>query len=302
MQSKYAGSPARGAQQPTPPTTSNMFATFEPHGPSQSPSPLTTQPPSSDMLELQYMGTSPGAEDVPPQAAPYFGTFGVSDSSDIDPSSHFQSSYPFMDDTPAYYQRQQADAVSAAPMYSHVSIPTMAAPILNHPKPEDFHHSHKGAMMQAIPASSMIQIHQPGQMYGVSAPAAKPSDRHRRKNRVTKRAPVPRRASSAAFSQMHKSPSRDLEGDDQNVPALRLSEKATEDERILFDLRMKYRSDKGKGMWAAIGEDYRAHTGRTCEKEALQMKVNRAVRKHAIWPEEEVRQPRTAGVFFSGSS
>jgi hypothetical protein len=67
---------------------------------------------------------------------------------------------------------------------------------------------------------------------------------------------------------------------------LELDERAEPDDRFLFELRRKYRNQKGKGMWDDIQRDYGARY-KPMKKEALQMKISRAVAKWGKWPDEE---------------
>lgn len=62
---------------------------------------------------------------------------------------------------------------------------------------------------------------------------------------------------------------------------------ADEQTLYVFSLWKKYFHQKGKGMWDSVLEEWRTVYG-SCEKPKLQMKIQRGVFNHAIWPDSEV--------------
>ncbi|KAJ4307332.1 hypothetical protein N0V88_000715 [Collariella sp. IMI 366227] len=79
---------------------------------------------------------------------------------------------------------------------------------------------------------------------------------------------------------------------------LTLRSDAPADDRYLFQLRNKYLSEKGKGMWEEMKAEYsKKHLG-NWEKAALQMKVSRAVAKYGEWPDREKKRLMEAFQYF----
>jgi len=295
---------------PTPPTSSKMFCPYDVNVSSQSSSPMTVHPPSTDAFEISYLHNASPREDLPPQPAPYFGSYSVSEAPDAsDSASHFSNPYdafvPGVENDPANFFGRVPGAATAglyaSPMVS--SAADQATPILSHPHPSQYRHPRSGTI-EDLRDPSMLHIH--GAMYGQHARrASSPRDKRRAaagssssSAGVHKRAsakPRPKRAGSelppmksAAGGGGSGQRRQAGEADDENRPQLTLDDTASEEDRFIFEKRQELAAAKGKGMWDILIKAYEEKYKCTTIKATLQMRLSRAVRRSGVWPAQEV--------------
>lgn len=74
------------------------------------------------------------------------------------------------------------------------------------------------------------------------------------------------------------------------IDIVRMDENCEEGALFIFEIRTELvrAGLKGKGMWAEIRQKYEERYGHRLEIAALQMRLQRAFAKHAVWPENEV--------------
>lgn len=84
--------------------------------------------------------------------------------------------------------------------------------------------------------------------------------------------------------------------DDGPYEDVTLDDKAPQDLQRLWNIRKKYLSRKGNGMWEDIMAEYyhdeqlASENKKTQLKAGLQMKIHRMLLKHGVWPQRDVSQ------------
>ncbi|EFX03941.1 hypothetical protein CMQ_869 [Grosmannia clavigera kw1407] len=71
-------------------------------------------------------------------------------------------------------------------------------------------------------------------------------------------------------------------------PSLVLSERASEEDRYLFELHEQFKGTRGKGMWDAITSQYAERYPGSQATACLQMKFTRCFRRFILWPKDEL--------------
>lgn len=94
--------------------------------------------------------------------------------------------------------------------------------------------------------------------------------------------------SSTALSRVNVSPEV-FAAVTTDQPSLVLSEKASEEDRYLFELHEQFKGTRGKGMWDAITSQYAEKYPGSQATACLQMKFTRCFRRFILWPKDEVR-------------
>jgi hypothetical protein len=239
---------------------------------------------------LSHHPSSPKS-DIPPPIDPYLGHFTVSGPNDGEVTHHSLHEYhPYGVDvaSPGQYlaqqqQQQQQQHVPVGTPHMHHRMPSNGggATVLTQPHPPQFR-----------PHATIEDLRDPSMLlggyvpHGALSPGRRPPPRKRPSaTRKASRTPktTPHFASEVNNSQFRQ--------DGGEVEELTLRDDAPEDDKLLFQLRKKYLSEKGKGMWEDMKSEYQQLVQGNWEKAALQMKVTRAVAKYGVWPEKEVRFP-----------
>lgn len=314
------------SQRPTPPGTarpspSDWLNTSHHqnhhHVPSsQSPSPMTIHP---NMLEMHRPETSRSAENtgIPVTTSDqcYFGRYGVSEQQeDLSPPMPSQAMF-------ANIPHVVPSALLRNPLLSSPHIPlstmsssspmTLASLAPAAPQGSLLHgrtnHGHMGQVMNPVedlhhhPFSlhnqlTMLDL-QPS--YNRRTSRAKTTKRGaaRRRPRGVGRTALPsrsRRASLADDANSSRagssSPSHSPRHGGTEEESLRLGGEAKAEQKFLLELKNEMIEFKGKDMWERIKKKWAEHY-EPKDRAALQMMVQRAVLRYAIWPESEVSQP-----------
>ncbi len=260
---------------------------------------MTVRAQSADGYEVNYLHHTSPREDIPPQATPYYGHYSVSEQpSDADGAAvHFSSPYgsfvPTVEatDPGAFFEHQ-----AAAHLYAHSMVTSAAppAPILSQPHPSLFRTA-RGGTIEDLRDPAMLQrmTQQAGQsMYAQSAASTSPQPKRRpaSSSKRSSRSQSSRQpsADAAATRQAAQAAGDGGDGLDSTAPLLTLDDKASEEDRFLFQARQALQGEKGKGMWDVIMAKYEERFHCEIQKPALQMKMSRLIRRCAKWPQSEV--------------
>lgn len=302
----HSQSSTPGPQAPTPPDSSKMFgySSYDVGSGSQGGSPMTVNPAVTEagaFVMPSYMAHTPPAShgpsspktEIPPPIDPYLGHFTVSGTNDGEVTHHSLHEYhPYGVQVapPGAYLGPQHVPVDAQHMH-HRMPSNGATPVLSQPHPSHYRpHSapHVGAIEDLRDPGGMMlgAYHQPG--------ALSPNRKSRppKKSSSAKRPSRPSKSTPRADSNSQFTPQED-DGEE-----LTLGADASEDDKYLFQLRKKFLSEKGKGMWEEMKAQYSNKHQGNWEKAALQMKVSRVVARYGVWPEKEVSNNTKASVGF----
>ncbi|KAJ4296990.1 hypothetical protein N0V88_003906 [Collariella sp. IMI 366227] len=267
------------------------------HPSSQSPSPMTVNPaategghfgmsnyvtqPSPVNHHHHHHPSSPKT-DLPPPIDPYLGHFTVSGVNEE--VTHHN---PLMDYNPYPVPVAPPGSYMDSDLH-HRMPPSGPAPVLSHPHPSQYRHQPAGAIedLRGNPAIMGVNPYQPR---GSLSPSRRTQPRKKPSRKQFRTPKAAQHLGSDAHGHF---------GHDEEEEELTLRSDAPEDDKYLFQLRNKYISEKGKGMWEEMKTEYsKKHSG-NWEKAALQMKVSRAVAKYGEWPERERQRLREAFEYF----
>lgn len=290
------------AQQPTPPQTSRMYYSYDINPSSQASSPMTVHPQGTQPgLDVNNYANSSPRDGSVPDFVPYYGSYGVSESSAPEHNIPEYAQHPFlpniMDVDPAPVWMRHANMNVNAANYPRPIAPSQT-PILAQPDPSVFR-GHRSQNIEDLrdPAMTarMRELQQNG-LYDRARSAPGPKQKGARRNQPPKqRRGAKRTTPSSARYDRQDSQASVTQGSQTSPPQtlgrepeeeLFYVDSAPEDEKYVFELRKQYTDKKGKGMWDAIIGDFEKKYQRV-EKAALQMKVTRGVSKYAAWPEFE---------------
>lgn len=273
------------SQQPTPPPHAAMYSPYPEytlHHASQATSSMTMQPTVAETTPHDFfVQRSPGPEDTnpPPPAEFYLGAFGASSVS-VAPKTEPYPTYLHNTagmESPMDLLRADVNAGSYThrPMTTTGIAQTPSMPPLLHNSPQEQYNPRP--LRKLSPARTASK----------RDPARKAS--RRRRNSPTIK----------PLHQIHEQVDSDLlEDDGYPDEDVTLDDKASPDLQRLWDIRKRYLSRKGNGMWEDIladyyqGENIGNDDKKTQAKAGLQMKVHRTLLKHAVWPQRDV-SPRT---------
>ena len=283
------------SQQPTPPGTSRQpysshWDFLEPPT-SQSPSPMSAQPQTAtDMLDIhsyQMDHERPSPEDALPRVAnptPYYGNFGVSATSDA-PESFFPmfASVPTGVEPTALVKQEPSSE-------SHHFLPSSRLPI----------HGQPGSSTAASSGYHNSQMYvPPQQLVGDGLRLIRPIKKVSSRGPISKKQRLPSTKLVPVGSEVRgTSPNPQLglptpspqyrSGQEIRPEMLTFTDDCPDEDRVLYDIRCRYKEDRGKGMWDSITTEYQKKCPAK-KKEALQVQLDRGIFKYAIWPESEVR-------------
>lgn len=306
----YQQDTAPGSQQPTPPNTSTMYNHYgyDINSSSQSSSPMNVQTQVSeapyDINSNSYMHHSPQDDPLPPpQNNPYYGHYSASNVSVPNDTDHVHGLPPYQGfapsglglDSPYGMMRHQSMHDSLNGSYPHRTLapanhaPMAIAPLLHaQPNPSQYHRRES--------AGNMLIPRAPYQQQRRSPTVAKRSTQRKKAARsrsVTIKKETPHSPQSMQTSTSQDGSMGQGEGDLDDSEMMTLDDKTPADDRVLWNLRMKYRRVKGKGMWDNIIRDWDQILDEKARKEGvakptLQMKITRMVGRNGVWPEREV--------------
>lgn len=312
MRAYHQSQPSNSAQQPTPPNTSTggyYPGGYELSSSSQSPSPLTVHPHTTEYTMTPYMRHSPNnmhghpspKDDIPPPSGQYFGSYTVSGGGNEPEVPDSFRGYPDFGNgvlpvASSYIDRGVGGHMT--PLHQHIIATSPAGtPILGAPNPLQYHHRmHMPARpgdIEDIGPDNLLTVGHPGQ---ANYNRARTTTNQRRKQRVGQRyAPAkgeaPRPLGEAALRAMEEaSQNNDTESLGDGEEPVTLSDKCEDEARFIFETReaLVKSGMKGKGMWEEISRKYEEVYGQRLEKATLQMRLTRTFAKHAIWPDKEV--------------
>ncbi len=256
-----------------------------------------TQP--GDGFDVNYLHHTSPRDDIPPQTDPYYGHYSVSEQTpESAGGAHFANPYenfvPTVETTDGFYGRQQAVHVPGPQIYGHpmVTSATAQAPILSQPHPPQFRNHRE---MEDLRDPTMLQhmTHPSQTMYSQVGTPTSP----RTKRRPIGKRPPRSRPSRQPSVDITRPPQPGVSATDARIeqdaytPQLTLDEKASEEDKFLFQSRQELQGEKGKGMWDVIMTKYEERFHCEIQKPALQMKMSRLIRRCAKWPQSEVSFP-----------
>ncbi|KAK7962375.1 uncharacterized protein PG986_003200 [Apiospora aurea] len=306
MANMYQQGPNR-SQQPTPTMASRRNSGWLSNAnqqmnlpPSQASSPMDMNAATPVMLGIHGIETShspEGADMVSSSEQPYWGAFTVSE-----PGHQDDTSSPALTNTGLYGNCNSTlphvephDLLRSNAMFSSppMGISTTSAPV---------------PILQSTPGmASMHDFHPMGGLGSSSTPylpitpshyvapakshrkAAKPRQRKRRESKQGSNNKDS--GSGANAGSDHRNPRRSA-----FVPPeerLTLSDEAKPEDRQLVALVYKYSDQKGMCMWESVAREW-GEDHVELDRAALQMRIVRAVHKHAVWPESEKELLRKA--------
>lgn len=234
-----------------------------------------------------FMQDSPGPEDTipPPQPKLYLGAFGASN----------VSVAPEPDSYPGYLHHSGMDSSLGllradvnAGSYTHRPLAPSAMtqapsmPSLLHHSPADVDH------YRQIPLPRLSPAAHPGRSQSTNK---RDPQRKARRRRAT-----PPMQTMYPINEALAPGMMEDDGPDGEVT---LDDKAPQELQRLWDIRKKYLSRKGNGMWEDIMAEYYNDDHMTSEnkktqlKAGLQMKIHRMLLKHGVWPQRDVSHRTT---------
>jgi len=282
---RYPAPPDTPKQEPSP-ASSSMYnwGQFVNDGPSSQTGSPMHQPTSHDYAEQSYM---PDERHTPgPPSEIYVGRYGVSDGA------------------PGYHHSVQS---SDGYIFNHVQ----GSSIMDTSMPMDLSRNSTGI---PSPAAGGISAHHAHAHYrqsypdaGHAAPATRPDARGRSSTPARRAAKQTRVRGSKAASRggkptHNRSPNHGLDSAveentncyGEEVPA-KLKDNTPPEERFIYEMRWKYRNEKGNDMWTSILNEVQKHFDKEqLNKARLQMKVRRLRTKYIEWLPEDLERLRQA--------
>jgi len=266
--------------------------------------PVTEAPPF-DMAN--YMAHSPPGShhpsspkaDVPPPMNPYLGHFTVSGGNEQEVSHHPFHSYEYsnVDLDPELFGRQQQQQLQpthvpvSAPHHMHHHLPPVGPPSALARPHQSPYRSDPTTRIEDLRGDPMLVGH-----YSSHRATPRPSGGIRKKVSPVRR--PSRTPNGTPQVGTLDGQSGVVVGGDEDREKLTLGEDTPEDDKLLFQLRKEFISEKGKGMWEEIKAKYSEKHQGNWEKAALQMKVSRAVAKYGVWPQREIERLKEAHQYF----
>lgn len=262
--------------------------------PSQASSPMDMSSANTGMLGIHGLEAShspEGADMVPSSEQHYWGAFTVSETGQQDDISS-----PALANTGLYGNCNTTlphvephDLLRSNTMFSSppMGMSTTSAPV---------------PILQSTPGMpSMHEYHPMGNLGGNSThylpitPShyVAPAKSHRKAPKPRQRK---RRESKQGSSNGDSGSGANSASDPRNprrlasVPPekrITLNDRAKSEDRDLIDLVYKYGDQKGTSMWESVAKEF-GESHPELDRAALQMRVVRAIHKHAVWPETEV--------------
>ncbi|KAI6783347.1 uncharacterized protein J7T54_004374 [Emericellopsis cladophorae] len=239
---------------------------------SQTSSPMPNQgvlPP--EVMSRPYDMEERRSAPSPPEFQ-HFGSYGVS-------GSHSAS------DTPSsyyYHNPVVRHEPNAYPLGLHPegSRPLVSLPLLGQPQATQSRQPRqRGEEVMVLPDN-------------VAAPKAPfrdtPSKRAAQPSRVRKRPARKGSSGSRTFGVEAASAADHLDCHGEERQPL-LNPDTPEEERLIMDLRWRYRNSKGQDMWDSIQREYHRAFQKDCPKEQLQMKYKRARARYFQWQERDIQ-------------
>ncbi|RYO78470.1 hypothetical protein DL762_008682 [Monosporascus cannonballus] len=302
MQS-YGQQGGGASQQPTPPGTSRPdWGNQQMHmRSSQSGSPMALQHTANDMLEMHGLEASHSPENHQPMVTEAnwdWGHYGVSCTeaqADMSPQLSHHSLFP-VSVPPSV---APSALVRPSMTLNHSNIPLAPAPsqvplLQQPPDPRTLAH----------PMTSMGNMHhhfsqlpnQPPVLMEFKQIRRKPQKRPRPSSKRTR---GPGRASNNnGYGDIENGQEEFGAGQHSRaqrapVEQIKLSNKASEPDRYLFELRNRFLDSKGNGMWENLQAEYTQKYGPK-QRAALQMQLSRAIMKYGQWPASEDEALRKA--------
>ncbi|KAK8008681.1 hypothetical protein PG991_011232 [Apiospora marii] len=268
--------------------------------PSQASSPMDMSSANTGMLGIHGLETShspEGADMVPSSEQHYWGAFTVSETGQQDDISS-----PALTNTGLYGNCNTTlphvephDLLRSNAMFSSppMGMSTTSAPV---------------PILQSTPGMpSMHEYHPMGNLGGNSTQYLPitpshyiaPAKSHRKAPKPRQRK---RRESKQGSNNGDSGSGANSTSDPRNprrlafVPPekrITLNEEAKPEDRDLIDLVYKYGDQKGTSMWESVAKEF-GECHPELDRAALQMRIVRAVHKHAVWPECEKELLRRA--------